>query len=81
MRMVAGVGLVVAAVTALVCTACGGSSEEAGPRTTTEPAVAVAPSAERERAPALEGETLDGSRLALADFRGRPVLINVWSSW
>jgi hypothetical protein len=32
-------------------------------------------------APAIAGTTLDGERLALADFRGRPVLVNVWSSW
>ena len=35
----------------------------------------------RERAPALSGVTLDGDRIALDDLRGRPVLINVWSSW
>jgi hypothetical protein len=27
------------------------------------------------------GITLDGTRLSLADLRGKPVLINVWSSW
>lgn len=32
-------------------------------------------------APALAGVTLKGKRLSLADFRGRPVLVNVWSSW
>jgi RTX calcium-binding nonapeptide repeat (4 copies) len=32
-------------------------------------------------APPLEGTTLDGRRLTLASFRGRPVLVNVWSSW
>ena len=32
-------------------------------------------------APALAGVTLEGKRLSLADFRGRPVLVNVWSSW
>ena len=35
----------------------------------------------REAAPALSGVTLDGDAIALGDFRGRPVLINVWSSW
>jgi hypothetical protein len=29
----------------------------------------------------LEGETLDGTRLSLADFRGTPVFVNVWASW
>jgi hypothetical protein len=32
-------------------------------------------------APPIEGLTLEGERLALADFRGRPLLINTWASW
>jgi len=31
--------------------------------------------------PAIAGVTLDGKRLSLASLRGKPVLINVWSSW
>ena len=31
--------------------------------------------------PPIAGVTLEGKRLALADLRGKPVLINVWSSW
>jgi hypothetical protein len=31
--------------------------------------------------PAIAGVTLDGKRLTLASLRGKPVLINVWSSW
>jgi hypothetical protein len=31
--------------------------------------------------PPIAGVTLDGKRLALADLRGKPVVINVWSSW
>ena len=31
--------------------------------------------------PPIAGVTLDGKRLSLADLRGKPVLINVWSSW
>ena len=29
----------------------------------------------------IEGTTLDGDRLALADFRGKPTFVNVWASW
>ena len=31
--------------------------------------------------PAIAGVTLDGKRVSLASLRGKPVLINVWSSW
>lgn len=40
-----------------------------------------AETAKRPEAPPIAGKTLDGKKLALASFRGRPVLINVWSSW
>jgi cytochrome c biogenesis protein CcmG/thiol:disulfide interchange protein DsbE len=32
-------------------------------------------------APAYAAETLDGERSALAQLRGRPVLLNVWATW
>ncbi|MFZ0790741.1 MAG: redoxin domain-containing protein [Chromatiaceae bacterium] len=32
-------------------------------------------------APPLAGETLDGSSLDLARYRGRPVLVHFWASW
>jgi hypothetical protein len=31
--------------------------------------------------PTIAGTTLDGKRLSLADLGGKPVVINVWSSW
>jgi hypothetical protein len=42
------------------------------------PAAAAATAAKQ---PPIAGITLDGKRLALADLRGKPVVINVWSSW
>jgi hypothetical protein len=36
---------------------------------------------QRPQAPDITGVTLDGKRVALSHFRGRPVFINVWSSW
>lgn len=36
---------------------------------------------DRAAAPALEGTTLDGDPLSLADFEGHIVVINVWGSW
>jgi hypothetical protein len=44
-------------------------------------APATAAAATPARAPSISGTTLDGNRLALADLRGKPVVINVWSSW
>lgn len=32
-------------------------------------------------APDFTLESLDGSQVSLADFRGRPVLINFWATW
>ena len=46
-----------------------------------QPAPPHEPAPKRELAPAIEGVTIDGERLSLADFRGRPVFVNVWSSW
>lgn len=36
---------------------------------------------EREQAPEISGETLDGKPLALTDFTGDVVLLNFWGSW
>ncbi len=41
----------------------------------------TAGAASRPKAPAITGVTLEGKKVSLAQFRGRPVLINVWSSW
>ncbi len=46
---------------------CGGSEEGTAPRAA--------------GGATLEGTTLDGDRISLADFRGTPVFVNVWSSW
>ena len=43
-------------------------------------ATAAASETARRPAPALMGMTLEG-KLALAKLRGKPVFINVWSSW
>ena len=50
---------------------CGGSGGPGGEPATSSPAESVA----------LEGATLDGDRLSLADLRGKPVFVNVWASW
>lgn len=80
MRMlmaVAAIGLI-----GLVGTACGaenGDSTVATPTTTA--AESSSDQAAREVAPRLTGTTLHGEAIRLDQFRGRPVMINVWSSW
>jgi hypothetical protein len=73
----------IAAVAALLSIAlvagCGGEREsEALP---TETAASPPAQSSGPPAPTIEGETIDGERIALEDFRGKPVLVNVWSSW
>lgn len=41
----------------------------------------VVPPAEREPAPDVAGESLDGEALALRDYRGKVVVLNFWASW
>jgi cytochrome oxidase Cu insertion factor (SCO1/SenC/PrrC family) len=69
------------ALCALVAAGCGGGSamEEAVPPAETAPPTEAR--SDRPAAPSVEGETLDGKRISLADFRGKPVFVNVWSSW
>jgi hypothetical protein len=31
--------------------------------------------------PTIAGPTVDGKRASLAALRGKPVIVNVWSSW
>jgi uncharacterized protein YceK len=73
--------LVLACLVLAVGAGCGSVEDQTAPSepttTTTEPTKTES----REAAPRLAGEALDGSPIELADFRGRPVLVNVWSSW
>ena len=59
---------------------CGSGSDEAvAPSATVTDS--PTPEATRETAHVLSGVTLYGDAITLGGFRGRPVLINVWSSW
>ena len=73
---------VIVALFAVLAAACG-SGEETSPPTTTTTTESAPPqeSSSRPPAPAIEGTTLDGEAISLAELRGRPVLVNVWSSW
>jgi cytochrome oxidase Cu insertion factor (SCO1/SenC/PrrC family) len=68
---------VTVALFALLAAGCGSESGDQAAPTTTETAQPEG----GPMAPAIEGTTLDGERLSLADFRGRPVLVNVWAAW
>jgi hypothetical protein len=52
--------------------ACGGDGRERG-----DPA----DTATRAAGVVFEGDTLEGERVSLAEFRGKPVFVNVWASW
>lgn len=66
----------------LTLTACGsgGAGSGAGYLPGDGSSATYAP-AERKAAPALSGTTLEGKPLALADFRGKVVVLNFWGSW
>jgi hypothetical protein len=63
--------LALAFVVALAAAGCGGEQE----------ATAPPPETSARQAPEVAGVTIDGKRLSLADFRGRPVFVNVWAAW
>ncbi len=61
------------AALAVALAACGGD--------VAEPSRSVATDSPRGQAVDLDGETVDGERLSLAEMRGKPVFVNVWASW
>ena len=69
--------LALVALVALVGAGCGSGPAEDSP----SPDVTVTTESAGAPAPPVEGVTLEGERLALDDFRGRPVFVNVWASW
>ncbi len=72
------------ALVALVLAACGaGSSTQGGDSgfVAGSPGLTQVAPAERQPAPDVRGESLDSRTVALSDYRGRVVVINVWGSW
>ena len=43
--------------------------------------ITVVPAKDREKAPTLAGDDLEGRRLSTADFEGDTLVVNVWGSW
>ena len=83
MRTAFALGL--GALLPLTLMACGGTSDESvAPQSQPQPPPVVesgSSGAAREQAPAIAGPSLGGDAISLGDFRGKPVLVNVWSSW
>jgi len=67
-------------VSSLLVAGCGGISADRadGGYVRGDFGITVVPPAEREPAPAVAGTSVDGAPVALADFAGRPVVVNVW---
>ncbi|MFG2882076.1 TlpA family protein disulfide reductase [Streptomyces sp. NPDC048297] len=75
----------VAAVAALTLSACGNGGTSGGGGNTNfitgNNGIDTAPKGERAAAPDLSGRTIDGKSLAVADYKGKVVVVNVWGSW
>ncbi|MDT3396105.1 TlpA disulfide reductase family protein [Streptomyces sp. B1866] len=74
----------VLAAAALALTACGGGVSGGGGGTgfvRGKGGVDTVAPGKRKAAPRIEGETLQGKRLNLADYKGKVVVLNVWGSW
>ncbi|AKH84149.1 redoxin domain-containing protein [Streptomyces sp. CNQ-509] len=69
---------------ALALTACGEDATSSGGNTqfvSGTGQLTVVKASDRLAAPDISGETTDGGQLALADYRGKVVVLNVWGSW
>ncbi|NYI05781.1 TlpA family protein disulfide reductase [Allostreptomyces psammosilenae] len=87
-RMVLPVMAVV--VAGLVLSGCSSGDEDGGSGGSNEAStqyvagtgeITALPVAERQQAPDISGTTLDGEEIALSDYRGEIVVLNVWGSW
>ncbi|MFF2328781.1 MULTISPECIES: TlpA family protein disulfide reductase [unclassified Streptomyces] len=71
---------------ALTLTACGADGNKAGGGGNTHfvtgsGGISTVAKADRTAAPKLDGETLDGKQLDVADHKGKVVVLNIWGSW
>jgi peroxiredoxin len=70
-----------AALTLTGCTADSSSSDGQTGFISGKGGLDTASVASRQAAPTISGTTLRGDRAALADYRGKVVVLNVWGSW
>ncbi|WP_411084056.1 TlpA family protein disulfide reductase [Streptomyces sp. cmx-18-6] len=70
---------------ALTLSACGDGNKAQGGGNinfvTGSGGISTVAKGERPDAPKLQGESLDGKPLDLADYKGKVVVINIWGSW
>ncbi|MEU5715335.1 TlpA disulfide reductase family protein [Streptomyces sp. NPDC020403] len=71
---------------ALTVSACGGNDIKSGGGGNTNfvtgsSGISTVAEGERTAAPKLDGTTLDGKALDVADYKGKVVVLNVWGSW
>lgn len=75
----------VAAALALTLSACDSGNKTGGGGDTNfvtgNSGISTADKGERADAPKLDGESLDGKALDLADYKGKIVVLNAWGSW
>jgi thiol-disulfide isomerase/thioredoxin len=81
-RVVAGLGAGLLAAVGLLagCSSGSGDQQNYVGLGTGDAITLVAPD-KRPTPGALQGTTIDGKPISLADFKGHPVVINVWGSW
>ncbi|MFJ6465751.1 TlpA family protein disulfide reductase [Streptomyces sp. NPDC091387] len=74
-----------AAALALTLSACGNGDETGGGGDTNfvtgTGGISTVAKGDRATAPKLDGESLDGEHLDLADYKGKVVVLNAWGSW
>lgn len=76
-------GVLLLVVTLAVLAGCSGRGTEGstGGYVSGSRFVSLVPVDEREKAPVLEGEDLEGETISSADFAGKTLVVNVWGSW
>lgn len=76
-------GVLLLVVTLAVLAGCSGRGTEGstGGYVSGSRFVSTVPVEDREAAPVLEGDDLEGSPISSADFAGKTLVVNVWGSW
>ena len=71
------------AAASIVLTGCGGvgTAGSTGGYVSGDGSITVVAPADREKAPVLAGDDLEGKALSTADLAGDTIVVNVWGSW